>query len=120
LLCYKCDNYILQITIKEEDRLSSIVADIDEDVKIVPRSSFVKTPTGLVVPNRSFEGNDCLLYFRIRQVSEFLCFFANVYFRTIVNKLLFQLHKNVKFAFRNNLAQYFLDSVNVGISFQRV
>jgi len=119
--CYKsCDNNVLQITIKEEDRLSSIVADIDEDVKIVPRSSFVKTPTGLVVPNRSFEGNDCLLYFRIRQVSEFLCFFANVYFRTIVNKLLFQLHKNVKFAFRNNLAQYFLDSVNVGISFQRV
>lgn len=44
------------ITIKEEDRLASIVADIDEDVKIVPRSSFVKTPTGLVVPNRSFEG----------------------------------------------------------------
>ena len=69
--CYKsCDNNVLQITIKEEDRLSSIVADIDEDVKIVPRSSFVKTPTGLVVPNRSFEGNDCLLYFRMRQVSE--------------------------------------------------
>ena len=45
-----------QITIKEEDRLASVVADIDEDVKIVPRGAFVKTPTGLVVPNRSFEG----------------------------------------------------------------
>jgi len=48
--------YSLQITIKEEDRLSSIIAEIDEDVKIVPRGSFIKTPTGAVVPNRSFEG----------------------------------------------------------------
>ena len=78
--CYKsCDNNVLQITIKEEDRLSSIVADIDEDVKIVPRSSFVKTPTGLVVPNRSFEGNDCLLYFRMWQVSEFFCVFLQMF-----------------------------------------
>lgn len=46
----------VQITIKEEDRLASIIADIDEDVKVVPRGSFIKTPTGLVVPNRSFEG----------------------------------------------------------------
>ncbi|WAR20130.1 RSPH9-like protein [Mya arenaria] len=44
------------ITIKEEDRLASVIAEIDEDVKIVPRASFIKTPTGLVVPNRSFEG----------------------------------------------------------------
>lgn len=44
------------ITIKEEDRLASVIADIDEDVKIVPRGAFVKTPTGQVVPNRSFEG----------------------------------------------------------------
>lgn len=44
------------ITIKEEDRLASVIADIDEDVKIVPRGAFVKTPTGVVKPNRSFEG----------------------------------------------------------------
>lgn len=44
------------LTIKEEDRLSSVIADIDEDVKIVPRGAFVKTPTGVVKPNRSFEG----------------------------------------------------------------
>lgn len=45
-----------QISIKEEDRLSSVIADIDEDVKIVPRAAFVQTPTGEVIANRSFEG----------------------------------------------------------------
>ncbi|XP_064603272.1 radial spoke head protein 9 homolog [Liolophura sinensis] len=44
------------ITIKEEDRLSTVIAEIDEDVKIVPRAAFVKYPTGQVVANRSFEG----------------------------------------------------------------
>merc|ERR1712179_32595 len=44
------------ISIKEEDRLASIVADIDEDVRIVPRGAFVKSPTGEVISNRSFEG----------------------------------------------------------------
>ena len=42
--------------IKEEDRLAAVVADIDEDVRIVPRSAYVKTPTGPVYKNRSFEG----------------------------------------------------------------
>lgn len=44
------------ITIKEEDRLASVIAEIDEDVAIVPRGAFIKTPTGQVKPNRSFEG----------------------------------------------------------------
>jgi len=44
------------ITIKEEDRLSSVIADIDDDVRTVPRGAFIKTPTGEVVDNRSFEG----------------------------------------------------------------
>lgn len=44
------------ITIKEEDRLAAVIADIEEDVRIVPRGAFVKKPTGQVVPNRSFEG----------------------------------------------------------------
>lgn len=44
------------ITIKEEDRLSSVIAEIDEDVKIVPRSAFIKTPDGKINANRSFEG----------------------------------------------------------------
>jgi len=44
------------ITIKEEDRLSSVIAEIDEDVRIVPRGAFIRTPTGSVTTNRSFEG----------------------------------------------------------------
>lgn len=44
------------IVIKEEDRLASVIAEIDEDVKIVPRAAFVKTPTGETISNRSFEG----------------------------------------------------------------
>ena len=44
------------ITIKEEDRLSAVIAEIDADVRIVPRGSYVKTPTGPVYANRSFEG----------------------------------------------------------------
>lgn len=50
-LCTLC-----QITIKEEDRLASVVSDIDHDVRIVPRGAFVKTPTGQIFGNRSFEG----------------------------------------------------------------
>ncbi|CAL1539717.1 unnamed protein product [Lymnaea stagnalis] len=42
--------------IKEEDRLSSVVAEIDEDVRIVPRGAFIQVPTAEVVKNRSFEG----------------------------------------------------------------
>ncbi|KAK3093487.1 hypothetical protein FSP39_016321 [Pinctada imbricata] len=44
------------INIKEEDRLASVIAEIDEDVRVVPRASFVKTPDGEVISNRSFEG----------------------------------------------------------------
>lgn len=44
------------ITVKEEDRLSAVLSDIDLDVRIVPRGSYVKTPTGQVYENRSFEG----------------------------------------------------------------
>ncbi|KAK7504863.1 hypothetical protein BaRGS_00003891 [Batillaria attramentaria] len=44
------------ITIKEEDRLSSVIQEIEEDVRIVPRGAFIKTPTGEVISNRSFDG----------------------------------------------------------------
>lgn len=44
------------IMIKEEDRLASVIAHIDEEVAIVPRGSYVKTPHGTVLKNRSFEG----------------------------------------------------------------
>lgn len=42
--------------IKEEDRLTSVIAEIDEDVSIVPRAAYQKWPSGEVVANRSFEG----------------------------------------------------------------
>jgi len=44
------------IMIKEEDRLTSVIAEIDEDVSIVPRAAYQKWPSGEVVANRSFEG----------------------------------------------------------------
>ncbi|CAG5135006.1 unnamed protein product [Candidula unifasciata] len=43
-------------TIKEEDRLTAVIAEIDNDVRIVPRGAFVQVPTAEVVKNRSFEG----------------------------------------------------------------
>lgn len=44
------------ITIKEEDRLAAVIAEIDHDVIIVPRSAFIKSPKGEIHCNRSFEG----------------------------------------------------------------
>ncbi|XP_033125907.1 radial spoke head protein 9 homolog [Anneissia japonica] len=44
------------IMIKEEDRLASVVSHIDEDVAVVPRRAYIKTPHGTVLQNRSFEG----------------------------------------------------------------
>jgi len=44
------------IMIKEEERLSAVIAEIDSDVRIVPRGSYVRSPTGQVYKNRSFEG----------------------------------------------------------------
>ncbi|XP_035676610.1 radial spoke head protein 9 homolog [Branchiostoma floridae] len=44
------------IQVKEEDRLTSVIATIDEEVAIAPRGAFIKTPHGEVIRNRSFEG----------------------------------------------------------------
>lgn len=44
------------IMIKEEDRLASVIAQIDEEVAIVPRKAYTKTSHGAVLKNRSFEG----------------------------------------------------------------
>lgn len=44
------------ITIKEENRLAAVIAEIDNDARIVPRAAFIKTPTGDVFVNRSFQG----------------------------------------------------------------
>ncbi|EDO27772.1 predicted protein, partial [Nematostella vectensis] len=45
------------ILIKEEDRLATTIEAIDYDVRIVPRGSYIRTATGAVIENRSFEGN---------------------------------------------------------------
>ena len=41
---------------KEEDRLAAVVARIDEEVSVVPRGAYMKTPLGDVVVNKSFQG----------------------------------------------------------------
>lgn len=41
---------------KEEDRLAAVVARIDEEVGVVPRGAYMKTPLGEVVLNKSFQG----------------------------------------------------------------
>ena len=56
LPCITESSPLLQIMIKEEDRLSAVIAKIDEDVRIVPRGAFIIIPSGQVVSNRSFEG----------------------------------------------------------------
>ncbi|GAB1602776.1 radial spoke head protein 9 homolog [Argonauta hians] len=42
--------------VKEEDRLAVVVLSLVEDVRIVPRGSFMHTPTGKVVPNPGYKG----------------------------------------------------------------
>lgn len=54
-------NKKLQTMIKEEDCLASVIAELDDDVKIVPRGAYVQVPTAEVVKNRMFEGNVSLL-----------------------------------------------------------
>jgi len=44
------------MTLKEEDRLVAVIADIDHDVKIVPRGAFVQSNNGQIYENRSFAG----------------------------------------------------------------
>jgi len=44
------------IIIKEEERLSVVVADIDRDVRIAPRGAFTKMTDGTVTQNRTWEG----------------------------------------------------------------
>jgi len=51
-LCYD----VWQATLKEEDRLAAVIADIDHDIKIVPRGAYVQSPNGKIYENRSFGG----------------------------------------------------------------
>lgn len=46
----------VQIDIKEEQRLAAVVSMIDNEVSIVPRGAFIRTPLGEVVRNVSYQG----------------------------------------------------------------
>ncbi len=45
-----------QIELKEEDRLAAVVCCIDEEVAVVPRGAYLRTPLGEVVLNNSYQG----------------------------------------------------------------
>ncbi|XP_028413798.1 radial spoke head protein 9 homolog [Dendronephthya gigantea] len=44
------------VLVKEEDRLATVIASINYDVSIVPRSAFLRAANGDIYGNRSFEG----------------------------------------------------------------
>jgi hypothetical protein len=47
--------------VKEEDRLSYVISEIELDARIVPRGAFLRTPNGEVHVNREFEGRNVFL-----------------------------------------------------------
>lgn len=42
--------------LKEEDRLSATIQQIEEETLLIPRGSFIQEPTGEIVKNRLFDG----------------------------------------------------------------
>lgn len=44
------------VLLKEEDRLSAVISQIEEEALIVPRGAYVLQPTGEVTKNRLFDG----------------------------------------------------------------
>lgn len=46
---------------KEEDRLSTVIASINYDVAIIPRGAYLRAATGDIYSNRSFEGIEDIL-----------------------------------------------------------
>lgn len=58
------DSSWFQTNVTEEKRLAVTVHQIDEEVSVVPRSAFLRSPHGLIYKNRSF-GGKCILLYRI-------------------------------------------------------
>lgn len=56
ILCELSLQCMQLFTIKEEDRLAGLIAEINHDVRIVPRGAYMMTEKGAVVVNRTFEG----------------------------------------------------------------
>lgn len=48
--------FVLQVKVSEEKRLATTVFTIDQEVSVVPRGAYIKSPHGTVQKNRSFEG----------------------------------------------------------------
>merc|ERR1712110_27058 len=51
------DDAVVQV--KEEDRLATVIAKIDEQAMLVPRGAYLRSPAGIVTPNQSFTGMSC-------------------------------------------------------------
>ena len=49
-------SFVVQIEMKEVDRLAAVVARIQEEAAAVPKGAYMQTEAGKVVPNNSFHG----------------------------------------------------------------
>lgn len=49
-------SFVVQIEMKEVDRLAAVVACIQEEAAAVPKGAYMQTEAGKVVPNNSFHG----------------------------------------------------------------
>nr|CUU97567.1 hypothetical transcript [Hymenolepis microstoma] len=69
-----------KIKMKEEDRLAAVISRIDNDVRTIPRGSFLRLPTGQIIRNRNYEGlsfgdsSKLSSYFHFRKPPEHLQF----------------------------------------------
>ena len=55
--------YLIQIEMKEQDRLASTISLIDNEVAVVPKGAFIRTPLGEVVQNKAFQGKNYYLMY---------------------------------------------------------
>ena len=55
--------YCIQVLVKEEDRLAVVIDNICQDVAIVPRGAYLRTPLGEVMRNRMFDGRSSFTNF---------------------------------------------------------
>ena len=49
---------------KEEDRLAAMVVRIDDEVAVVPRGAYIRTPLNEVIPNKMFQGG-CVCHYSL-------------------------------------------------------
>ena len=49
-------SFVVQIEMKEVDRLAAVVARIQKEAAVVPKGAYMQTEAGIVVTNNSFQG----------------------------------------------------------------